>query len=73
MGFRVSLQHPQYFADQPRIAAARPFDEANTIRRRVIQGGFENFPSFLVILRTDCAVRLIHLGLLTGSDGGGVA
>src|SRR5215831_19477438 len=68
MGFRVSLQHPLYFADQPRIAAARPFDEANTISRRVIQGGFENFPSLLVVLRTDSAVRLIHSGLLTGSD-----
>ena len=34
----------------------------STISRRVIQGGFENFPNLLVILRTDCAERLIHSG-----------
>ena len=62
MGFRVGRQHPLYFADQPRVATARPFDKANTISRRVFQGGFEDFPNLLVILRTDCAERLIHSG-----------
>src|SRR5262249_14600359 len=71
MGFRVGRQHPLHFTDQPRVPAARPSDKTDTISRPVIQGGFENFPNLLVVLRTDCAVRLIHLGLLTGSDGGG--
>ena len=62
MGFRVGRQHPLYFADQPRVRAARPFDKAGTISRRVFQGGFEDFAHLLVILRTDCAALWIHSG-----------
>src|SRR5215472_13097117 len=71
MGFRVGRQHPLHFTDQLRVPAARPSDKTDTISRRITQGGFEDFPNLLVVLRTDCAVRLIHLGLHTGSACGG--
>ena len=62
MGFCVGRQHPLYFADQPRVPAACPFDKAVTLSRRITQGGFEDFPNLLVILRTDCAALWIHSG-----------
>src|SRR5215467_6506316 len=60
MSFRVGRQHPLYFADQPRVPAARLFDKAHTISRWVIQGGFEDFANALINLRLDKAARLTH-------------
>src|SRR5262245_40771722 len=60
MRFRVGRQHPLDFADQPRVPAARLFDKANAVSRRVIQGGFEGFSNLLVVLWMDDAARLIQ-------------